>query len=163
MLTKEWISNRLAVIPSGAIMEQESHTQILSHGEWAWCCICEKLEGHCGCVVRDTEEIAVDLREVRKAEKRLEAAISAKLDVQWSLAVTGDSGVQGFEDLSRERCACDGSNGIRGVVGKIELMVVGQRTELEEGVIGEKVRGGNSSIVDAGNIEVVEDYYVQMN
>lgn len=72
-------------------------------------------------------------------------------------AVGGDGRVEGGDDLGGEGGAGDGADGVRGVVGEVELVGVGQGADLEEGVRGEEVGGGDGGVVDCGDVEVVED------
>lgn len=62
-----------------------------------------------------------------------------------------------FLHLGCECRTCDGSDGLGCIVGEVELVVVGESLQLEEGLIREKVVGWYRGVMDGGHVNVVED------
>ena len=117
LLSEKRIRDRFADIAGCAIVEQKPHVQILRLWERRRCRVREEFESHRGGVIWDPEKIAIGLCEICQAEERLETGVGTELDVQWCLAVGGDGGVQGFENLRGEGGACYCANGVGVVVG----------------------------------------------
>ena len=95
------------------------------------------------------------MRQLREAEKGLEAAVGAELNIKLRFPPAGDGQVKGLQDLRGERGAGDGAHGVRGVVGEVELVRVGECAELKEGVVGEDVRRVDGGVVDCGDVDEV--------
>ena len=72
----------------------------------------------------------------------------------------GDGSVEVVDDFGGELHSRHGADGVRGVVGEAEFVRVGEGAELEEGVVGEEVLGGDGGVVDFGYVDVVEDFWV---
>ena len=117
----------------------------------------EQLERHRRRIVGDAVKIRVRLGQLGKAEEGLEAAVCAELDVQLGFALAGNGQIESLENLRCERGAGDGAHGIRGVVGEVKFVRVGEGAELEESVISEDVGGGDGGVMNGGDVDEVVD------
>ena len=124
-MTKEGVSNGYGIIPRSTVVEEEADTQIFHSRERLRRCGGEEFECHRRGIIRNAVEIRIRAGEVREAEERLEAAVGTELDVQWGFAAGSDGFVEGLDNLSGERCTCDGADGVGGIVGEVELVGVG--------------------------------------
>ena len=124
-MTEEGISDGNGIISRRTIVEEEPDTQVFNSGERIWCSGGEEFECHRRGIIRDAVEIRIGAREVREAEERLEAPVGTELDVHWGFATSGDGVIEGLDDLSGEGCACDGANGVGGIVCEVEFVGVG--------------------------------------
>ena len=124
-MAEEWVGDGDGIIPGGTVMEEEADAQIFNSGKRFWCCSGEEFEGHRRRIIRNAVEIWIRAGEVCEAEERLKAAVGTELDVQGGFPAGGDGVVEGLEDLSGECCACDGADGVGGIVGEVEFVGVG--------------------------------------
>ncbi len=124
-MAKEGVSDGDGVIPRGTVVEEEADTQISNSGERIRRCGGEEFEGHRRGIIWDAVEIRIRAGEVREAEERLKAAIGTKLDIQWGFPAGSDGVIEGLDDLSGKGRTCDGADGVGGIVGEVEFVVVG--------------------------------------
>ena len=76
------------------------------------------------------------------------------MDVEHVLALACDGGVEGLGDLGGDDGTGHGADGFGDVVGEGEFVLVGERAELEEVVVGGE---GDAGVVDLGHVEEIED------
>lgn len=151
----------LAGVAGRAVVEVEADADLVGGGERGArdAGVGHELPHEAGRVVRHAEKVGVHGREVGEAKVRHHAAVRAELDVELVLALVGDGAVEGVDDLCGEDGGRDGADGLGFVVGQAELVLVGPRAQLEEGLGGKEVRIGEvfGRVVDAGDVEEVED------
>ena len=89
----------------------------------------------------------------------MHAFIGTKLNVQLALALARDGAIERADNLGGNDRTGHGADGLGLVVGRVELVCVGQRAELEEDLGGEEVgrREVISTVVDGGDVEKVEN------
>lgn len=88
----------------------------------------------------------------------MEGSVGAELNAELvGGSFRSETAVEELDDLCRKLHASDGANGGRGVVGKVELVLIRKSTDLVESVVGEKASRWNACVVNASNVEVIED------
>ena len=154
---EERVSNGFAVSTSSAIVEQEANRDIAGGREWRSRGVGNKLKSHGRSVINHAEEVAVDTRQVGETEERREGCIGAELDVELALALSGNGGVEPFDNLGSEDFAGDGTHVVGRVVSEAPFVSVGQIEKLGKDIRSEDVRVIDGGIVDLGNMDQIVD------
>lgn len=91
-------------------------------------------------------------------EEGQEGCVSPELDADRDLGLAGNGSVELLHDLSGEGRPRDGTDLLGRVISKVVLMVIGQSSELVNGVFREEIFGLDAGVMDKSNVDQVKDY-----
>lgn len=109
-------------------MEEEPHLQILHCRKRLGTRSRIELERHGRCIIGDAVKRITRIRDggkVCEAEEGLKGPVSAEFDGDLAFALGCDGVVQTLQYLGCEGGASDGADGVGGIVGEVELVLVG--------------------------------------
>lgn len=151
-LTEQREGRQLAV---GAILEQPPDAQVLVGWELI-AIVAEQLKRHGGRVVRQASEVVGSLCKTHDAEESEEGVVAASQKGDLELATGGDGLIELGKNGARESASTDCAGGLGSVIIEAKFLRVSEGAQAGEVLVGD-VDGAGRSVVDAGNVDEVED------